>query len=200
MAMACLRLFTRPPLPPFPLRSVPCFRLCIALDTSRCELRLYFRRLFRRAILNPPLSNESARALEVAIGMPQEECGVSPDNRDDALLVQRCESQQPGKNGGLIWSFAFPALFHAGRPRARGASRFAFLLGAQARRSLPASIAEKAACISRRVGGRKVSPLSGNPDGAPHWATSQDGRWVAEDRDSASKARDAQRQMLKHGR
>ena len=54
MAMACLRLLTRPPLPPFPLRSVPCFRLRIALATSRLELRLYLRRLVRRAMSIPP--------------------------------------------------------------------------------------------------------------------------------------------------
>src|ERR1700683_3262190 len=33
MAMACLRLFTVPPLPPFPLFKVPFFSRCIALFT-----------------------------------------------------------------------------------------------------------------------------------------------------------------------
>jgi hypothetical protein len=33
MAMACLRLFTFPPLPPLPERSVPCFLRRIALST-----------------------------------------------------------------------------------------------------------------------------------------------------------------------
>src|SRR5499427_9053243 len=83
MAMACLRLFTRPPLPPFPLRSLPRFRLRIALSTSWLALRLYFRRPFRRAIANPPVSNESAPGLEAAIDMPREKYRVSHDNRDD---------------------------------------------------------------------------------------------------------------------
>src|SRR5215510_8940304 len=59
MAMACLRLFTRPPLPPLPLRSVPCFRLRIALATSRLELRLYLRRPVRRAMSIPPMLETS---------------------------------------------------------------------------------------------------------------------------------------------
>jgi len=59
MAMACLRLVTRPPLPPFPLRSVPRFRLRRALATSRLALGLYLRLLVRRAMSIPPMSNES---------------------------------------------------------------------------------------------------------------------------------------------
>jgi hypothetical protein len=54
MAMACLRLVTLPPLPPFPLRSVPRFRLRMALATSRLALGLYLRRLVRRAMSIPP--------------------------------------------------------------------------------------------------------------------------------------------------
>ena len=118
MAMACLRLFTRPPLPPFPLRSLPCFRLRIALSTSWLALRLYFRRPFRRAMSDPPLSSKSLAHWKV-----QSTC-----RRKKNAEFQRCESQQPGKNGGLNWSFAFPALFRAGCPRGRGASRFAFYL------------------------------------------------------------------------
>jgi len=34
MAIACFRLVTRPPLPPFPERNVPRFSLCIALFTD----------------------------------------------------------------------------------------------------------------------------------------------------------------------
>ena len=44
MAMACLRLFTVPPLPPFPERSVPRFLLRIALATVLLAPRLYLRR------------------------------------------------------------------------------------------------------------------------------------------------------------
>jgi hypothetical protein len=36
MAIACFRLFTRPPRPAFPLRSVPLLRLFIALRTDFC--------------------------------------------------------------------------------------------------------------------------------------------------------------------
>jgi hypothetical protein len=57
MAMACLRLFTLPPLPPFPLRSVPRFLLRIALATSLLALGLYLRLPdFFAAMLNPPSS------------------------------------------------------------------------------------------------------------------------------------------------
>jgi hypothetical protein len=35
IAMACLRLFTLPPLPPLPLRRVPRFRRRMALSTAR---------------------------------------------------------------------------------------------------------------------------------------------------------------------
>src|SRR5215471_710742 len=59
MAMACLRLVTRPPLPPFPLRSVPRFRRRRALATSRLALGLYLRLLVRRAMSIPSVSNES---------------------------------------------------------------------------------------------------------------------------------------------
>jgi hypothetical protein len=39
MAIACLRLFTRPPRPPRPLRSVPRLRRRIALATVRLAAR-----------------------------------------------------------------------------------------------------------------------------------------------------------------
>lgn len=44
MAMACLRLFTRPPFPPLPDRSVPRFRLRMALATVLLAPLLYLRR------------------------------------------------------------------------------------------------------------------------------------------------------------
>ena len=44
MAMACLRLFTRPPLPALPERSVPLFLLRIALATVLLASLLYLRR------------------------------------------------------------------------------------------------------------------------------------------------------------
>ena len=44
MAMACLRLFTRPPLPALPERSVPLFLLRIALATVLLAPLLYLRR------------------------------------------------------------------------------------------------------------------------------------------------------------
>jgi hypothetical protein len=44
IAIACLRLLTRPPLPPGPLRSVPFFRRRIALSTRLLAARPYFRR------------------------------------------------------------------------------------------------------------------------------------------------------------
>jgi hypothetical protein len=49
MAMACLRLFTLPPLPPRPERKVPRFRRRIALSTVLLAPLLYLRRddLFR---------------------------------------------------------------------------------------------------------------------------------------------------------
>jgi len=43
MAMAWLRLFTRPPLPPLPERSVPLFLLRIALATVLLAPLLYLR-------------------------------------------------------------------------------------------------------------------------------------------------------------
>jgi hypothetical protein len=45
MAIACLRLFTLPPRPPLPLRSVPRFRRRIALSTLLLAPLLYFLRL-----------------------------------------------------------------------------------------------------------------------------------------------------------
>jgi hypothetical protein len=45
IAIACLRLFTLPPRPPLPLRSVPRFRRRIALSTLLLAPLLYFLRL-----------------------------------------------------------------------------------------------------------------------------------------------------------
>ena len=42
IAIACLRLFTLPALPPLPLRAVPRLYLCISLSTSFEALRAYF--------------------------------------------------------------------------------------------------------------------------------------------------------------
>ena len=42
IAIACLRLFTLPPLPPLPLRAVPRLYLRISLSTSFEALRAYF--------------------------------------------------------------------------------------------------------------------------------------------------------------
>ena len=56
MAIACLRLFTRPPLPPRPLRSVPLLRRRIALSTRLLAARPYLRRpadFFLAAIASP---------------------------------------------------------------------------------------------------------------------------------------------------
>src|SRR3979490_3284611 len=44
IAIACLRLLTLPPLPPFPLLKLPRFRRRISLLTSVLAPRLYFRR------------------------------------------------------------------------------------------------------------------------------------------------------------
>src|SRR5256714_2955956 len=41
IAIACLRLFTRPPFPPLPLRSVPLLRRRIALSTRLLAARPY---------------------------------------------------------------------------------------------------------------------------------------------------------------
>jgi hypothetical protein len=58
MAMACLRLVTFPPRPPFPLFSVPRLRRRIALSTRFEAARPYFRRPDFRAdflaAMNPP--------------------------------------------------------------------------------------------------------------------------------------------------
>jgi hypothetical protein len=43
IAIACFRLFTLPPFPPFPLRNVPRFRRRIARSTSLLVLGLYLR-------------------------------------------------------------------------------------------------------------------------------------------------------------
>jgi hypothetical protein len=43
--MACLRLFTFPPLPPGPLRALPRLNSCISFSTSFEALGLYFLRL-----------------------------------------------------------------------------------------------------------------------------------------------------------
>lgn len=57
IAIACLRLFTLPPLPPLPDLSVPFFRRRMADSTRLLAAFPYFRLLddfFRAAILNPP--------------------------------------------------------------------------------------------------------------------------------------------------
>src|SRR5687767_4054195 len=46
MAMACLRLFTLPPLPPFPERSLPRFRSCIASSILSWAFFEYFAMIF----------------------------------------------------------------------------------------------------------------------------------------------------------
>jgi len=63
MAIACLRLFTLPPFPPFPDLSVPFFRRRIADSTRLLAAFPYLRLLddfFRAAILNPPRRGVSA--------------------------------------------------------------------------------------------------------------------------------------------
>lgn len=50
MAIACFRLVTFPPVPPFPERSVPRFFRFIALSTLLLALLPYLRRLFLSAI------------------------------------------------------------------------------------------------------------------------------------------------------
>src|ERR1700757_1127364 len=62
--MACLRLFTRPPLPPLPERRVPLFLLRMALATVLLAPLLYLRRDadFLAAIVSScPLELGSAR-------------------------------------------------------------------------------------------------------------------------------------------
>lgn len=62
IAIACLRLFTRPPLPPGPDFKVPRFRRRIALPTLLLAARLYFRwLLFFRAGINPPVASDQQR-------------------------------------------------------------------------------------------------------------------------------------------
>ena len=51
IAIACLRLFTRPPFPPGPLFNVPFFRRRIALSTRFDAALPYFRPLDFRALL-----------------------------------------------------------------------------------------------------------------------------------------------------
>src|SRR3954454_19116971 len=64
MAIACSRLFTLPPLPDFPRRSVPRLRRLIALFTLLPAPLLYFLRLdfreerFRVAAIGPPGEGE----------------------------------------------------------------------------------------------------------------------------------------------
>jgi hypothetical protein len=53
IAIACLRLFTFPPLPPLPLRSVPRFRRFMALSTRLPAALPYFRPLFFRVAMCP---------------------------------------------------------------------------------------------------------------------------------------------------
>jgi hypothetical protein len=68
MAMACLRLVTLPPLPPFPLRNVPRFRRRIARSTSRLAARLYLRLLaFFLAMSRTPLGSAAGHAGEILV-------------------------------------------------------------------------------------------------------------------------------------
>jgi hypothetical protein len=50
IAIACSRLFTLPPRPPFPIRSVPLFRRRIALSTRLLAALPYFRAVDFRAV------------------------------------------------------------------------------------------------------------------------------------------------------
>src|SRR5262245_66239648 len=52
MAIACLRLFTLPPLPPLPLFNVPFLRRCMTLFTSLPALREYLAMWFLRGVLS----------------------------------------------------------------------------------------------------------------------------------------------------
>lgn len=60
MAMACLRLFTFPPLPPFPERRVPLFLRRIALSTLLLAAFPYFRPDFFLAGMFPPQFRQRA--------------------------------------------------------------------------------------------------------------------------------------------
>jgi hypothetical protein len=75
--MACLRLLTRPPFPPRPLRKVPFFRRRIALSTRLLAARPYLRRppdFFLAAIGPLPVR---ATAGAGAIGAPHVSAGKS---------------------------------------------------------------------------------------------------------------------------
>jgi hypothetical protein len=69
MAMACLRLFTFPPLPAFPERSVPFFLRRIALSTFFFALSPYLRAeaLFFFAGIIPPLPVISPRQVSARL-------------------------------------------------------------------------------------------------------------------------------------
>src|SRR5262249_57728186 len=60
IAIACLRFFTLPPCPYFPLRSVPCFLRRIALSTLLVAAEPYFRRPFRRWLFMLQFLSEAA--------------------------------------------------------------------------------------------------------------------------------------------
>src|SRR5205809_1942431 len=121
--MACLRLFTLPPFPPFPLRSVPRFLLRIALATSLLALGLYLRLPdFLAAILDPPsedifqtVSERCNRhAEEVSSNQPRIACvaGVAASCRSRRLgnNVAPCSALAPERSGAT--SPPFCALHH----------------------------------------------------------------------------------------
>lgn len=116
MAIACLRLFTRPPLPAFPERSVPCFFRRIALFTDFSHSfpvsrhrGLLHERLVRNAIATMPLTRcvsvckllpESMYVQLRSVSAPfptrctalQTECALNKSYNGASLAVDRLDS------------------------------------------------------------------------------------------------------------
>jgi len=88
MAIACLRLFTVPPRPPFPLLSVPRFRRRIALATRLLAARPYFR-----------LPDSLADFFLVAM-MPPSVSRLS--NTLTGSVQTRCREEKITKNSGQL--------------------------------------------------------------------------------------------------
>src|SRR6266567_5947345 len=111
--MACFRLFTLPPLPPLPLRSVPCFRLRIARSTSLLAPRLYLRPLdFLFAMW---------RSLLVSVEL------LVPHRAPSALRTRRRGPVRPHSVlgiGGLV-PFRFGSLLFGGLLKCGGRAVFA---------------------------------------------------------------------------
>ena len=98
MAMACLRLVTTPPLPPFPERSLPRFSLCIAFLTLSLAALPYFAMSPPEACFSEFTAKGSSCDPRITLSSDELECR----NQSEKIVTERALVNESHQLGGLV--------------------------------------------------------------------------------------------------